>query len=87
MNMSLSEILEQYGLAILVGLLQCFGIASLSLVGVWMGKYRKGFAWDGSAKQFNWHPLCMVLSMVFLSSEGIVNWMKITFSFALLGSH
>lgn len=58
------------GFTISVGLLQCFGIASLILVGIWMKKYRGGFAWDGSAKQFNYHPVFMMLSMVFLSSEG-----------------
>lgn len=40
------------------------------LTGVWMGKYRGGFAWDGSGKEFNYHPLCMVIAFVFLYSEG-----------------
>ena len=64
------SIWERFGFAILVGLLQCFGITSLILVAVWLGKYHDGFAWDGSGKQFNYHPVCMVLSMVFLSGEG-----------------
>ena len=45
------------------------GIFATVLTGVWMGNYG-GFAWDGSAKEFNYHPLCMVISMVFLNSEG-----------------
>ena len=73
---------DRFGFAILVGLLQCFGITSLILVGVWMGKYRGGFAWDGSSRQFNYHPVCMVLSMVFLSSEGKVCWAGVTIKLA-----
>ena len=53
-----------------VGAIQLLGICSMILVGVWMGKYRGGFAWDGSAQEFNYHPLCMVIGMVFLYSEG-----------------
>ena len=53
-----------------VGAIQILGILATALTGVWMGKYLGGFAWDGSSKEFNYHPLCMVISMVFLSSEG-----------------
>ena len=50
--------------------LECFGIAILIMVGYWTGHYRGGFAWDGSAKEFNYHPLYMIISMVFLNSQG-----------------
>lgn len=53
-----------------VTLIQVFGILCMILTGVWMGKYRGGFAWDGSGKEFNYHPLCMVIAFVFLYSEG-----------------
>ncbi|CAG05955.1 unnamed protein product, partial [Tetraodon nigroviridis] len=56
----------------LVGLSQVLGLVSVVLTGVWMGQYRGGFAWDGSAQQFNVHPLCMVLGLVFLQGDAIV---------------
>ena len=40
------------------------------MVGVWLNKYLGGFAWDGSAKEFNLHPLCMVCGIIFLYGEG-----------------
>lgn len=53
-----------------VGAIQILGILAMILTGIWMGKYLGGFAWDGSGLEFNYHPLCMVISMVFLYSEG-----------------
>lgn len=54
----------------LVGASQVLGLTSVVLTGVWMGHYRGGFAWDGSAQEFNLHPLCMVLGLVFLHGDG-----------------
>lgn len=54
----------------LVGASQVVGLLTVVLTGVWMGHYRGGFAWDGSAQEFNLHPLCMVLGMVFLQGDG-----------------
>ncbi|XP_029294249.1 transmembrane ascorbate-dependent reductase CYB561 [Cottoperca gobio] len=56
----------------LVGASQVLGLASVVLTGVWMGHYRGGFAWDGSSYQFNLHPLCMVLGLVFLQGDAIL---------------
>uniref|UniRef100_A0A3B5KCG0 Transmembrane ascorbate-dependent reductase CYB561 n=1 Tax=Takifugu rubripes TaxID=31033 RepID=A0A3B5KCG0_TAKRU len=56
----------------LVGLSQVLGLVSVVLAGVWMGQYKGGFAWDGSAQQFNVHPLCMVLGLVFLQGDAIL---------------
>uniref|UniRef100_A0A8C1WKS7 Transmembrane ascorbate-dependent reductase CYB561 n=1 Tax=Cyprinus carpio TaxID=7962 RepID=A0A8C1WKS7_CYPCA len=47
---------------------QVLGVACVVITGVWMGHYRGGYAWDGSA-QFNVHPLCMVLGLVFLYGD------------------
>ncbi len=38
-----------------------------------MGHYRDGFAWHSDpALQFNWHPLLMIMSMVYLYGNGKV---------------
>jgi cytochrome b-561 len=39
-----------------------------------MSKYEGGFAWDGSDKQFNYHPLFMVIGLVFLNAEGTLQY-------------
>ncbi len=71
--MQVEEIMkvDRFTLALSVTLLQCFGIAILAMVAVWTGHYRGGFAWDGSGKQFNYHPVFMIVSMVFLNSQGM----------------
>lgn len=61
-----------------ITLIQILGLLSLILTGVWMGKYRGGFAWDGSGHEFNYHPLCMIIALVFLYSEGIAVTLALT---------
>ncbi|XP_075998929.1 transmembrane ascorbate-dependent reductase CYB561 [Genypterus blacodes] len=60
------------GFVWLVGGSQVLGLASVVMTGVWMGHYRGGFAWDGSGLEFNVHPLCMVLGLVFLQGDAIL---------------
>nr|XP_033500272.1 cytochrome b561 [Epinephelus lanceolatus] len=59
-------------LAWLVGASQVLGLAAVVLTGVWMGHYHGGLAWDGSSREFNLHPLCMVLGLVFLHGDAIL---------------
>ncbi|XP_022090917.1 cytochrome b561-like isoform X2 [Acanthaster planci] len=44
----------------------------LILAGYWTGHYLGGFAWDGSAKEFNLHPLLMILGLVFFYGDAIL---------------
>lgn len=55
-----------------VGAVIILGILAIALTGTWTVKYLGGFAWDGTAHEFNYHPLCMVISMVFLYSDAMI---------------
>ena len=50
--------------------IQILGGLAIILTSVWMAIFLGGFAWDGSTLEFNYHPLFMVISLVFLYSEG-----------------
>ncbi|CAK8681242.1 unnamed protein product [Clavelina lepadiformis] len=41
----------------------------LAMVIVWLKAYLGGFAWNGGLQEFNVHPLCMILGMIFLYAE------------------
>ncbi|KAK7083337.1 hypothetical protein SK128_028422, partial [Halocaridina rubra] len=52
-------------------LTEIIGILCVSLTGVWIGYFRKGFAWRSNPSvEFNWHPFFMVLGLVFLYANG-----------------
>ncbi|CAB3979051.1 Cytochrome b561 [Paramuricea clavata] len=53
---------------------QLFGVVAMIMTGIWMSKYEDGFAWDGSDKQFNYHPLFMVIGLVFLNAEAMISY-------------
>ena len=50
--------------------LELVGILCFALVLYWTKHYFNGFAWDGSGKEFNYHPLFMVTGMVLLYGNG-----------------
>ncbi|XP_076843184.1 lysosomal membrane ascorbate-dependent ferrireductase CYB561A3 [Brachyhypopomus gauderio] len=47
-------------------------VVCVLLVAHWNSSYREGFAWDGTAKQFNWHPVLMVVGLVVLYGNAAV---------------
>lgn len=48
---------------------QLLGLMVVAMTGAWLGLYRGGIAWEGTL-QFNVHPLCMVIGLVFLQGDG-----------------
>ncbi|XP_036383473.1 cytochrome b ascorbate-dependent protein 3 [Megalops cyprinoides] len=48
------------------------GILCVVFVSYWNSHWRGGFAWDGSALQFNWHPVLMVTGLVVLYGNAAV---------------
>ncbi|XP_028269931.1 lysosomal membrane ascorbate-dependent ferrireductase CYB561A3 isoform X2 [Parambassis ranga] len=50
----------------------CLSVACVVCVCVWNSRWRGGFAWDGSALQFNWHPVLMVTGLVVLYGNAAV---------------
>lgn len=53
-------------------LLLSLSVCVLVCVSVWSSSWRGGFAWDGSALQFNWHPVLMVSGLLLLYGNGAV---------------
>ncbi|XP_024131714.1 cytochrome b ascorbate-dependent protein 3 isoform X1 [Oryzias melastigma] len=50
----------------------CLSVACVVCVCVWNSQWRGGFAWDGSSREFNWHPVLMVTGLVVLYGNGAV---------------
>ncbi|KAM6042866.1 transmembrane ascorbate-dependent reductase CYB561 isoform 2-T3 [Theristicus caerulescens] len=59
------------GLSAYVAVSQLLGLTLLATTGAWLGRYQGGVAWH-SPLQFNVHPLCMVLGMVFLQGDALL---------------
>ncbi|XP_057716884.1 transmembrane ascorbate-dependent reductase CYB561 [Corythoichthys intestinalis] len=72
MQVSSAQYSDRAVFAWLVAGSQVLGVTAVVLTGVWMGHYHGGFAWDGTQQEFNLHPLCMVLGLVFLQGDAIL---------------
>lgn len=56
------------------------GVLLIILMFVWTGYYRNGFSWRSNPQlEFNWHPLLMIIALVFLYANGIVYTYKSRF--------
>ena len=43
------------------------------LAGIWTGHHLGGFSWQSNPSlEFNWHPLLMILGMIYLYGNGIL---------------
>ncbi|XP_005393290.1 PREDICTED: cytochrome b reductase 1 isoform X1 [Chinchilla lanigera] len=48
------------------------GFLSVIFTLVWVLHYREGLGWDGTALQFNWHPVLTVTGFVFIQGLAII---------------
>lgn len=61
------EFQPKFNFRVIYSITQVLGIIIVVLVGVWVESYRGGLGWTSEpGLQFNWHPLLMVLGMIFL---------------------
>ncbi|XP_003921929.1 plasma membrane ascorbate-dependent reductase CYBRD1 isoform X1 [Saimiri boliviensis] len=58
-------------LALLVSAL-LVGFLSVIFTLVWVLHYREGLGWDGTALEFNWHPVLLVTGFVFIQGIAII---------------
>lgn len=61
------------GFVPLLSLTEGCGALLVILVAVWTCYYRNGFSWRSNPQlEFNWHPLLMIVGLVFLYANGTV---------------
>ncbi|KAK2501248.1 hypothetical protein MC885_013550 [Smutsia gigantea] len=48
------------------------GFLSVLFTLIWVLHYREGLGWDGSALEFNWHPVLVVTGLVFIQGIAII---------------
>ncbi|XP_065666313.1 lysosomal membrane ascorbate-dependent ferrireductase CYB561A3 isoform X2 [Hydra vulgaris] len=57
---------------VVIGCLELVGILCFILILCWTKHYFGGYAWDGTGKEFNLHPVFMVTGMVFLYGNAAI---------------
>ncbi|XP_051998862.1 transmembrane ascorbate-dependent reductase CYB561-like isoform X1 [Xyrauchen texanus] len=68
-----TAMMENYKLFLVFFILAlAVGFVSIAFVLTWVLHYREGLGWDGGAAEFNWHPLLMVIGLIFLQGIAIV---------------
>ncbi|KAM6177825.1 plasma membrane ascorbate-dependent reductase CYBRD1 [Rhynchocyon petersi] len=48
------------------------GFLSVIFTLVWVLHYREGLGWDGTALEFNWHPVLLVTGFIFIQGIAII---------------
>ncbi|VDD82049.1 unnamed protein product [Mesocestoides corti] len=56
----------------LIVIAQIFGLAAVVTCIIWMGYYNDGFDWADSACVFNYHPVFMVLGLIFCFGDAML---------------
>lgn len=59
---------------VLVIILQILGVISIIVVVSWCINYFDGYAWDGSGKEFNYHPTFMVVGLIVFYGNSAVSY-------------
>ncbi|XP_006878907.1 PREDICTED: cytochrome b reductase 1-like [Elephantulus edwardii] len=49
-----------------------FGFLSVVFTLIWVLHYREGLGWDGTALEFNWHPVFLVTGFIFIQGIAII---------------
>lgn len=63
--------MEDYGRFLaLLGSALLVGFVSVVFSLVWVFHYREGLSWDGSPREFNWHPVLIITGFVFIQGIG-----------------
>ncbi|XP_063218859.1 plasma membrane ascorbate-dependent reductase CYBRD1 [Bacillus rossius redtenbacheri] len=61
------------GLMLAFSASEVLGALAVTMVTVWVGHYRGGFAWSSDPGiEFNWHPVLMTTAMIFLYGNSIM---------------
>ncbi|NXN99922.1 CYBR1 reductase, partial [Rhinopomastus cyanomelas] len=65
--------MEDYGRFLaLLGSAFLIGLVSVVLSLVWVFKYHEGLSWDGSTREFNWHPVLVITGFVFIQGIALI---------------
>ncbi|XP_054767473.2 transmembrane ascorbate-dependent reductase CYB561-like [Lytechinus pictus] len=57
---------------VLIVIAEVLCVLAVVLVGVWMGVYRGGVAWDGTTSEFNLHPIMMTLGLIVFNGNALM---------------
>lgn len=57
---------------LLYGLTSGIGGVLVILVFTWIIQFRNGFGWTNPALEFNWHPMLMILGLIFIYSQSML---------------
>ncbi|XP_034979650.1 lysosomal membrane ascorbate-dependent ferrireductase CYB561A3 isoform X1 [Zootoca vivipara] len=67
-----NRMMPRVSFLLLTTLLGILGILCVVFTVYWTQHWLGGFAWDGSSKMFNWHPVFMVTGMLVLTGAAVL---------------